>query len=367
MLQSPLAKLHAERGAKFVEYAGWSMPLHFGDILGEHNQTRTAASIFDVSHMARFKFAGRGARRLLERLVTRRVSDMQVGQCRYGMVCNERGGVMDDVIVYRFDDHWLMVANAANRAKLLDHIAASTGELNVKFEDITEKTAMVALQGPGAMDLIANFSKEIPTLKRYRFTVKNLMILKLIVSRTGYTGEDGVEIILPANMVGMALKLLMKDQGEDGMQPAGLAARDTLRMEAGMPLYGHELDEDTDPLSAGLAFAVSLDKDEDENGEACIGLDALKKIAADGPAKQLVGLKVDGKRAPRQHMKVTADGIEVGEVTSGCVSPTLGHPIAMAYVPAAHAVVGTKLAVDFGRASADAEVVALPFYKPAKK
>jgi aminomethyltransferase len=256
----------------------------------------------------------------------------------------------------------MLVVNASNREKILDHINASIGDRVVAIEDITAKTGMVALQGPKVMDFIGRFSKEVPTLKRYSFTIKNLMILELIISRTGYTGEDGVEIIMGAKMAAMALKLLAKenpDQPDMAIKPAGLGARDTLRLEAGMPLYGHELSEDIDPISAGLSFAVALDKDQDEKGEPFIGIDALKQIAAEGPKGKLVGLALEGKRTPRQGMEVKAADAAVGEVTSGCLSPSLGHPIAMAYVDAAHSEPGTTLALPIGEAT----VVKLPFYK----
>jgi aminomethyltransferase len=362
---------HVERGAKLVEFAGYEMPLLYSSIREEHEIVRTGAGIFDVSHMGRLKFTGRHARRFLERVLTRRISDMAEKTCRYALVCNEQGGTRDDVLIYRFEDHWLMVCNAANREKLLQHFDAVTGEMNVKIEDQTDKTGMVAVQGPRAMEYIGKFSKEIPTLKRFHFAVKNLLILKLIVSRTGYTGENGVEIILPASAVNMALKLLLKEdaQGEQTIRPVGLGARDTLRLEAAMPLYGHELTEEIDPLSADLAFAVDLNKHEDEQWgpiDPFIGQEALAKIAADGPMRKRVGLKLDGRRTPRQDMKVLVDSAEAGFVTSGCLSPTLGHPIAMAYVDAAHAEVGKTVQIDFGKKQAGAEIVELPFYKPGQ-
>ena len=370
MEKTPFHAHHLQHGGKMVDFAGWEMPLHFGSILEEHQAVRTGAGIFDVSHMGRPKFTGRHARRFLERVCTRRLSDMKPSTCRYSLVCNERGGVLDDVIVYRFDDHWMMVVNASNRAKILAHFAAAKGDLAITIEDLTAKFGMVAIQGPKVMDIVGQFSKEVPTLKKYTFALKNLLILKLIISRTGYTGEDGVEVILPANMIGMALKLLMKDNpdGTPMIRPCGLGCRDSLRLEAGMPLYGHELSEDIDPISAGLAWAVSLDKDQDTqygDPEKFIGMEALGQIAAAGPKKKLVGLKLDGRRTPRQHNPVKACDQVVGEVTSGCLSPTLGYPIAMAYVDAAQSAIGTKLAIDFGKESGGAEVVKLPFYKRA--
>lgn len=373
MLRTPLYQFHLDRGAKMVDFAGWEMPIMYRGVLAEHHQVRNSGGVFDVSHMGRVEVKGRHARRFLERLCTRRISDMQAGQCRYSLVCNERGGVRDDIIVSRFEeDEFLLVVNASNREKLLTHFAQVKGDMAVAIEDKTMKTAMVALQGPKVMDLIAGVSREIPTLKKYRFTVKNLMVMKLIVSRTGYTGEDGVEVILPAMAVGMAMKLLLKDVDLDDpnavLQPAGLAARDTLRLEAGMPLYGHELSEEWDALSARLDFAIALDKGENDGEEKFIGQDALLKIRdAGGPKRVLVGLELEGKRSARQGMKVMLGGSEVGEVTSACLSPTLEKPIALAYVHAPRAEMGAELQIDTGRgAMFAAKVVPTPFYKAKK-
>ena len=374
MLKTPLNKLAKDAGGQMVEFAGWEMPIRFGSILDERRQVRTAAGFFDVSHMGRVRFSGRHARKFLETVLTRRVTTMKEMTCRYALVCNEQGGVLDDVILYRFPEDWLLVVNASNRAKLLAHFkqVIEQNDFAVKMDDQTTSTAMVAVQGPKAMELVSGFSKEIPTLKRYEFRTKNLLILKMHVSRTGYTGEDGIEIILPAGTATMALKLLLKDHNSETsvVKPCGLGARDTLRMEAGMPLYGHELDEQTNPLEAGLDFAVNLDKGEEPDGPPVptfIGQEALKQAKAAGLKKKLVGLAFEGKRSPRQGMKVLADGGEVGVVTSGCVSPTLEKPIAMAYVKPEFAAAGTKLSVDLGRQALDGEVVKLPFYSGLKK
>ena len=289
---------------------------------------------------------------------------------------NERGGVRDDVLVYRFDDsEFMVVCNGANREKILAHTDAikaqgtANGALDAcKIHDKTRDTAMVAVQGPKVMDLIAKVSSEVPTLKRYRFVEKNMLIMKLLVSRTGYTGENGVEVILPAKVVSMAMKMLLKDAGPDTnaiVKPCGLGARDTLRLEAGMPLYGHELDEDTDALASGLNFAITLDKDQDERGEDAIGLAALRSIQqAGGPKQHLVGLILEGKRTARQGMAVRAGDKTIGRITSGCLSPTLGQSIAMAYVDVAHATPNETVQVDFGRdRTIEATTTALPFYK----
>lgn len=373
LLNTPFRKFHADAGAKLVDFAGWEMPLHYGSILDEHVQTRASGSIFDVSHMGRFKISGSDARVFLETVLTRKVTPMKAGMCRYALVCNERGGVEDDVLVYRYDGHWMLVVNASNRLKLLEHFAVVQADrgYKLKLEDLTQKTAMLAVQGPNVIAKIAEFSKEIPTLKNYGFVLKNMMFFKMTVSRTGYTGEDGVEVILGANTAGMVMKMLTKENdGAGSIKPAGLGARDSLRLEAGMPLYGHELDEDTDPLSAGLSFAVSLDKggsaaDGGEDIPRFIGQDALEKIRDAGAPKTLVGLKLAGKRTPRQGAAVSLGDAVVGAVTSGCLSPTLGVPIAMAYVTPGSVAAGDAVSVAVGSATGEAEVVGLPFYKRA--
>lgn len=377
---------HTEHGGHMVDFAGWEMPLYYRGIIDEHRQVRTSGGLFDVSHMGRVKVTGRHARRFLERLCTRRISDMAAGQCRYSLVCNEQGGVKDDVIVYRFDeDDFFVVVNASNREKLLAHMEAvrAIDNLAVKIDDHTMSTAMVALQGPKVMGLISKFSTEVPTLKRYRFSVKNLLVMKITVSRTGYTGEDGIEAILPAKVVGMAMGFMLKDvdmKAEGAIiRPAGLGARDTLRIEAAMPLYGHELDEEINALACGVDFAISLDKDQDERGEAWVGMHALKKTAADGGSRvRLVGLEIEGRRSARQGMLVRKGDREVGKVSSGCLSPTLGKCIAMAFVDRDAAEPGTVLTVDTGKGASGAggaggaggvggvlegRVVPMPFYK----
>ena len=292
---------------------------------------------------------------------------MSEGQCRYSLVCNEQGGCRDDVLVYRLEaDTYLMVCNAANREKIIDHVAAHSADFEFTMDDQTLLTAMCAIQGPRVMDLIGGVSKEIPALKRFRFTIKDLMVIKVIVSRTGYTGEDGVEVILDSKMAAPALEMFLKDFGDNDslVKPCGLAARDTLRLEAAMPLYGHELTEEIDPLAAGLGFAVKLDKAEDDPSIGrFIGQDALQAIAEQGSPRVLIGLLPEGRRSARQDMSVYSGDSVVGQVTSGCLSPTLDRPIAMAYVDAALAQPGTSLEIDLGRTRVSAETCALPFYK----
>lgn len=365
LLTTPFHGFHQEHKAKLIDFAGWEMPIRYGSIIEEHKQVRESGGLFDVSHMGRIDFTGKHARRFMERLLTRRVSDMKDYTCRYSLVCNEQGGVRDDVLVYRFPDKWMLVVNASNREKLLEHFDDVKGDLAVKIKDITESTAMVAIQGPKVMELIGQFSSEVPSLKRYSFCVKSLVLLKLIISRTGYTGEDGVEVILPAKAAGTAINMLLKDKA-NAIKPAGLGARDSLRIEAAMPLYGHEIDEDTDPYTAGLGFAVSLDKDQDENGEPFIGQEALKKIKAAGCARTLIGIKLKGRRTPRQGNAIyNTSSEQLGAVTSGCLSPTLGYPLALAYVATGSCNPGDPIIVAAGSSRVEGEIIPLPFYKRA--
>ena len=368
LLHTPLHDFHVQHGAKMVEYAGWELPMLYDSIVNEHEQTRRSGSLFDVSHMGRLRISGRHARKFLDRVCTRRILGTALGQCRYSLICNEHGGCLDDVLVYCFaEDDYMVVCNGANRAKIVDHFqrVKAAEDMVFKLKDETESTCMCAIQGPNVMDVIGKVSTEVPTLKRYRFTVKNVLVMKIIVSRTGYTGEDGVEVVLGSKFAKQALTMLLKDvsSADSLIKPAGLGARDSLRLEAGMPLYGHELDEDTDPLSAGLAFAVALDKgDSDEREGRFIGQDALVKIQSDGPARRLVGLKLEGRRSPRQGMAVTVGSDAAGVVTSGCLSPTLNYPIAMAYLPGDLAEVGTEVTVDVGGGT-PATIVEMPFYR----
>lgn len=368
--RTPFHAFHLDHGGQMVDFAGWSLPIRYGSIIEEHRQVRASGGFFDVSHMGRIRFSGRHARRFLDRVCTRQIFGMERGMCRYSLVCNERGGCRDDVLVYCYDeDEYLMVCNAANRAKLLEHFAQVKGDLVFRMSDETESTAMAAFQGPRVMEVVAGMSREIPTLKRYRFAVKNLLVVKMTVSRTGYTGEDGVEVILGATMAKVALSMLLKDKGDQAglVKPIGLGARDTLRMEAGMPLYGHEIDEETDPLSAGLGFAVKLEKGlDDERIGGFIGQDALRRIAAEGPKRTLVGLRLEGRRSPRQGMRVLRGDADIGAVTSGCLSPTLDYPIAMAFVPPDASELGTQLVVDFGGAKVAGQVVKLPFHSATR-
>ena len=334
-------------------------------IADEHQHTRTVSSIFDVSHMGRLYFKGDDAETLLDRICTRNIAKLKVGRSGYSHVCNDRGGVIDDVIVSRFDDKLLMVCNASNREKMLAHLHAQSADLKVKIDDQTKGTVMMAVQGPATMELFANALEKSPIkigdMGRYGFVTGSYMGVNFSIFRSGYTGEDGVEAVV-SNMVGVLVwDRLTSDGGEKRatVKPAGLGARDTLRLEAGMPLYGHELNEDIDPLSAGCGWCVDLDKE-------FIGVEALRKIKEDGPRRKIAGLVLDGKRIARQSAKILHGDIEIGEVTSGTMSPTLDQSIAMGFVDVEHAAEGTSLTIDIRGTKVDVKVVPLPFYKRAK-
>ena len=373
--QTPLHDWHAEHGGRLVDFAGWAMPVHYGSIVAEHNATRSAVGLFDVSHMGRLLFSGAGAEAFLDCLVTRRVTDMSPGQIRYALVTNDIGGILDDVLVYRWPQEsagdeaeknqpaYLMVVNASNRSKIVCWIEAKLcGCPDVEMRDATDELAMIAIQGPRAVEVLGPLVKDDISAMRYyhcrRTTVEGE---RSIISRTGYTGEDGFEVILPSELA-TALWQRVLDAGKSvGAMACGLGCRDTLRLEAAMPLYGHELSEDITPFQAGLDFAVDLE------GRTFPGREVLCKVQQLPPARIRVGLELLGKRVPREHYSILAGRDTVGEVTSGTFSPTLNKPIAMGYVGAKHAAVGTELSVDIRGSAEPARVVKLPFYRRSKK
>jgi len=361
--RTPFYDFHVAMGGRLVDFAGWEMPIMYRGIVDEHEQTRKSGSIFDVSHMGRLQFTGKDATAFLNRVVTRNVVEQKIGQCRYSLVCNPAGGVMDDIIVSRDVKHWMMVCNASNREKLVKYFSEVRRQTGMDFDlaDQTESTGMVAIQGPAVNDRVADLLPvDVRAMKRYQFESGSLLLTKFTVFRSGYTGEDGIEVVIPAKVAGMAMKMLAgkMDKPDAAIKPAGLGARDTLRLEAGMPLYGHELGEEIDPISAGLAWAVDLKKD-------FVGAEPLRKIAADGPKRKLVGLELEGRRIARQGTPVLKDGKPVGQVTSGTFGPTVQKSIAMAFVDAIHATEGTTLEVDLKGTMNPARVVKLPFYKRA--
>lgn len=359
LLKTPLYDIHVEMGARMVEFAGWLMPVQFAGIVEEHNHTRTACSVFDVSHMGRLRIMGDGVEEFLNRIYTRNLTGAEPGRSFYSHICREDGGILDDVIVSRFAGHWGIVCNASNRAKIIAWLQNHAAGKNINIVDETLATAMIACQGPRTLELAKELTgNDLSGLKRYHFTVRDIGPLQAVTYRSGYTGEDGLEVVLPAVLVKALIPRLFgtKESPHPVIKPAGLGARDTLRMEAAMPLYGHELTEDVDSLTAGQAWCVDLSKD-------FIGADSLRRLNERGLARKLVGLELEGRRIARQHFGVFRDGRAVGQVTSGTLSPTLGKSIAMAFVSAECSAEGTELHVEISGKQVPAKVVKLPFYK----
>ncbi len=362
LLHTPLYDSHVAFGARMVPFAGWEMPVQFVGIVDEHNHTRNACSVFDVSHMGRLRITGSDAGRVLDRVCTRNLANADPGRSYYSHICREDGGILDDVIVSRFEDRWGVVCNASNREKIVAWLRRHSAGTDLKLVDETTTTAMLACQGPRTIELAREIAgADLSSLKRYHFRVRELGAVSIVTYRSGYTGEDGVEVVVPIMMaVALAPRLLgTPDQPHPVIKPAGLGARDTLRIEAGMPLYGHELSEEVDSLTAGQGWAVDL-------GKEFIGAEAMRKLNERGLPKKLVGLELDGRRIARQHYPVRFGDREVGEVTSGTLSPTLGKSIAMAFVRSDQAVEGTVLDIDIGGKRVPARVVRLPFYKRAQ-
>lgn len=358
LLKTACHNWHVAHGGRMVDFAGWDMPVQYSTIVAEHNAVRRAAGLFDIAHMGRLQFTGPDAERFLDHLVTNDVTKLAVGQICYALVCNEAGGILDDVLVYRFADSHLLVVNASNRLKILDWIAKHRAGFNFNLEDRTPSHFMLALQGPRAEGLLQPLVEtDLKSIAYYYGMPARVLDQPGIVSRTGYTGEDGFEVIVPATAA-VTLWQNLIDAGQSvGLLPAGLGCRDTLRLEAAMPLYGHELNETIDPYTAGLGFAVKLDAAD------FIGSTALVTAKAKANRPRRIGLELAGKRIAREGALVFSGDKQLGHVTSGTFSPTLEKSIAMAYVPAEFAAVGTALEIDIRGKRETACVVKLPFYR----
>jgi aminomethyltransferase len=354
-----------------VDFAGWSMPVQYSSIAEEHNATRNAVGVFDISHMGRLHFFGPETAKFLDAMVTRRVTDMKPGQVRYALICDQEGGLLDDVLVYRLTVDQLgdekaplfrMVVNASNRVKIVDWLIERLTDYAARLEDVTNRTAMLAAQGPRSVALVDPLVDcDLRAMRYYTSVETHFGGIPISISRTGYTGEDGCEIICAAEKALLIWETILSEGKALGARPVGLGARDTLRLEAAMPLYGHELSEFLNPIQAGLSFAVNFGDRE------FIGRQALVRIAADSSQPVRIGLQLDGRRVPRQGCPVLHGNELVGEVTSGTFSPTFERPIAMAYVRPTAQAVGTHLAVDIRGTQHAAVVVPLPFYERGKK
>ena len=362
-----LRERHESLGASFTDFGGWAMPVRYTSDLAEHHAVREAAGLFDISHMAEFSVDGPDAGSFLDYALAGRLSSIADDQAKYSLVLDERGGIVDDVIVYRRDAHsFLVVANAGNRHAVAAALGDRVGERDVEIRDETDRIALIAVQGPAAASIlaatpeIAQYATALADLRYYRmghavFTPAGREPVAVDLARTGYTGEDGFEVFVPREDAPALWDALLRAGGPLGLVPAGLAARDTLRLEAGMPLYGHELGLDVLPGEAGLSRVVAADKEEFV-GKAAV----TAPPAAD--ARVLVGLVSEGRRAGRAGYEVYDGDERVGVVTSGALSPTLGHPVAMASVSPRVGGPGTILTIDVRGTRIPATVTALPFY-----
>ncbi len=356
-LRTPCYSWHVAHGGRMVDFAGWEMPVQYSTIIEEHHAVRRAAGLFDIAHMGRIKFTGADACRFLDHIVTNDVARIDVGQVRYALVTNEQGGILDDVLVYRFPASYMLVVNASNREKILAWIERQRGGFDVNVEDLTAARFMLALQGPKSVEILKpQVDYDIASMTYYTAAECSAFGMPAVVSRTGYTGEDGYEVIVQAEEGPRVWETLFEQGKAVGLLPAGLGCRDTLRLEAAMPLYGHELDESTDPFTAGLAFGVKLEAAD------FIGKPALVTVKARADRPRRVGLELAGKRIAREGALLFVGDREIGRVTSGTFSPTLEKSIAMAYVAADYSKVGTAIEVDIRGKREPATVVKLPFY-----
>lgn len=388
--RSPLHDEHVALGANLTSFGGWLMPLRYTSDLAEHRAVREAAGLFDLSHMGEIEVAGPQAAAALDHALVGNLSAVAPGRARYTMICQEDGAVLDDLVVYRLaDERFLVVANAGNADLVARELVARAAGFDATVTDQGASTALVAVQGPRAEEIVAGLTDPADpvaaeTVRDLRYYAAAPLVLRTddgpvdaLVARTGYTGEDGFELFVPADRAAVLWRTVLAAGAPLGLVPAGLSARDSLRLEAGMPLYGHELDTTTTPYEAGLGRVVKLDKvDADGAPLEFVGRAALAARRESPPARVLVGLRGLGRRPARAGYAVVlpGDGVDaggavgesarrVGTVTSGAPSPTLGHPIALAYVTPELSAEGTELAVDVRGRAEPVVVVPLPFYR----
>ena len=359
--KTPLYETHVALGGKMVPFAGYLLPVQYGaGVIGEHMAVRQKCGLFDVSHMGEFVLEGEGAEDFLNLVLTNDFCGMEDGQARYSPMCNENGGVVDDLIVYKEKDgRYMIVVNASNRAKDFAFMNRYLGE-SEKLTDISDQVAQLALQGPAAETVLRKLTAEDQIPQRYYHAVFDGQIegITCVISRTGYTGEDGFELYCHAQDASRLWELVMKAGEEEGILPCGLGARDTLRLEAGMPLYGHELSDDISPREAGLGIFVKF-----KTKENFVGRKAMEEAGT--PRRKRVGLKVTGRGIIREEAPIFAEGRQIGVSTSGTHCPYLGYPAAMALIEKEYAEPGTRVTAQVRGREVEAEVVKLPFYKRA--
>lgn len=357
-LKTPLYDCHVQSKGKIVPFAGYLLPVQYETgVITEHMAVRKAAGLFDVSHMGEVMLTGSDALFNVQRIVTNDCSRMVNGQVKYSPMCNEAGGVVDDLLVYKINpEKFLLVINAANRFKDVEWIKQNLSG-NVVFEDISDRTAQIALQGPNSAGILGKLcdASELP-VKYYTFKEKSMVgKISCLISKTGYTGEDGYELYCSPADAADLWKMLMEAGSEEGLIPCGLGARDTLRLEAAMPLYGHEMDDDITPLETGLGFAVKMEKEDFIGKSGMITRGEIKR--------KRVGLNITGRGIAREKCPVFYEGKEVGVTTSGTHCPYIGRPVAMALLSTDYTAPGTKLEVEVRGKRISAEITELPFYK----
>jgi aminomethyltransferase len=362
--RTPLYDLHVRDGGRIVPFAGYEMPVQYKlGVVGEHQAVRNAAGLFDVSHMGELTLEGPGATQLVDRIVTGDAAKLEDGRALYTCACNEGGTILDDLIVYRRGrERWLIVCNASNRDKIAAHVGALTKGV-CSFEDISDATALIAFQGPKALAVAAKVGgADLASLPSFAFREATLAGVACTAARTGYTGEDGLEIFCANADAARLWDALLTAGKEEGVAPIGLGARDTLRLEARLSLYGNDIDETTNPLEAGLGWIVKLDKPD------FIGKSALVAAKEKGLSRRLVGFEVTGRGIARHgYPLLDSSGAVIGTCTSGSPGPTVGKNIGLGYVPSSLAAIGTELVVDCRGRKAEAVVVKTPFYKrPAR-
>jgi aminomethyltransferase len=365
MKSIPLRHKHEALGASFTDFGGWEMPVRYSSDLAEHHAVREAAGLFDISHMGEIFIEGKDAAAFLDFALVGAASEIAIGRAKYSLICNESGGIIDDLIVYRLGQNaFLVVANASNREVVVAQMGQRAKAFAVEVRDESDLWALLAIQGPNSVAILSEITTSpLEDLKYYAISEAKLSGVDCLLARTGYTGEDGFEIYIPVESAASVMDAIFAAGKDKGLLPTGLACRDTLRLEAGMPLYGHEMNLEINPFEAGFGKVVRLDKPGDFVGKA-----ALEKLSQVAPSKVLVGLEGSGKRAARADYEVFVEGSteSVGVITSGALSPTLGVPVAMAYVSADFAELDTPISVDIRGTQTAFRVVKLPFYKRAK-
>ena len=359
--RTPLFSAHVEAGARMVPFGGWEMPVQYTGIIEEHRAVRAAAGCFDVSHMGEFEVDGPGALAALQRLTTNDVAALEVGQVQYAVLCHPDGGIVDDLTVYRLaPERYMVTVNASNIAKDWAHVTGHGG--GARWRNVSDETGLIAVQGPKAEALVGRLADvDVTRIGYYRVGHGKVAGVGTLISRTGYTGEDGFELYVQAGETARVWRALLEGGRADGVVPVGLGARDTLRLEMRYALYGNDIDDTTNPLEAGLGWVVKPAKGE------FIGREAIERVRAAGPARRLVGLEMTERAVARHGYPVVKDGAPVGIVTSGSYGPSVDRCIAMAYVPAPHAAVGTELGVEIRGQAKPARVVKTPFHPPRVK